>query len=71
MRILKIFELTKLSPSCYNLQHTHYVVIRDQERKERLKELAFGQYKVSSASAVVFVCGDKKHTKMLKIFTSA
>ncbi|MDF9551435.1 nitroreductase family protein, partial [Bacillus cereus] len=21
----KIFELTKLSPSCYNLQHTHYV----------------------------------------------
>ena len=22
MRILKIFELTKLSPSCYNLQHT-------------------------------------------------
>ncbi|EMA6341726.1 nitroreductase family protein [Bacillus cytotoxicus] len=56
----KIFELTKLSPSCYNLQHAHYIVIRNQERKEKLRELAFGQYKVSSASAVVIVCGDKK-----------
>lgn len=28
--------------------------------KERLKELAFGQYKVSSASAVILVCGDKR-----------
>ncbi|EJQ37202.1 hypothetical protein IEC_03533 [Bacillus toyonensis] len=56
----KIFELTKLSPSCYNLQHAHYVVIRDQERTEKLKELAFGQYKVASASAVVLVCGDKR-----------
>ena len=42
------------------MQHTHYVVIRDQERKERLKELAFGQYKISSASAVILVCGDKR-----------
>lgn len=56
----KIFELTKLSPSCYNLQHAHYVVIRDQERTKKLKELAFGQYKVASVSAVVLVCGDKR-----------
>lgn len=30
----KIFELTKLSPSCYNLQHTHYVVIRIKSEKK-------------------------------------
>lgn len=56
----KIFELTKLSPSCFNLQHTNYVVVRDVERKERIRECAFGQYKIKTASAVIIVFGDKK-----------
>lgn len=56
----KIFELTKLAPSCFNLQHTRYVVIRDKEKKEKVREAAWGQYKVHTASAVVLVFGDKK-----------
>ncbi|WP_042351444.1 nitroreductase family protein [Bacillus massiliigorillae] len=55
----KIFELTKLSPSCFNLQHTNYLVIRDEERKEKIREHAFGQYKIKTASAVIVVFGDK------------
>lgn len=54
-----IFELLKLSPSCFNLQHAHYLVITDEERKEKLRDAAFKQYKVHSASAAIIVLGDK------------
>lgn len=56
----EIFELVKLAPSAFNLQHTKYITIIDPEMKEKVKTAAYGQYKVSSASAVMIVLGDKK-----------
>ena len=55
----KIFELTKLAPSAYNLQFADYLVITDVDKKERVKELAHNQYKLHTASAVVIVMGNK------------
>ncbi|MGM9943587.1 MAG: nitroreductase family protein [Lysinibacillus sp.] len=55
----KIFDLTKLAPSAYNLQFTNYLVITDEAKKERVRELSYNQYKIHSASAVVFVLGNK------------
>ncbi|MFP3916930.1 nitroreductase family protein [Lysinibacillus telephonicus] len=54
-----IFELTKLAPSAYNLQFTNYLVITDKEKKERVFELSYRQYKIHTASAVVIVMGNK------------
>jgi putative NAD(P)H nitroreductase len=34
----EIFELVRFAPSCFNLQHTKYIVITDPEKKEQLKE---------------------------------
>ncbi|AST91288.1 nitroreductase family protein [Sutcliffiella cohnii] len=59
----EIFELVKFGPSAFNLQHSHYVTVVDQNKKEQLREAANGQYKVSSASAVIIVLGDKKAYK--------
>lgn len=59
----EIFELVKLAPSCFNIQHTHYLVINDREDKELLREAAFGQYKVHTASAALLVLGDKEAYK--------
>lgn len=56
----EIFELVKLGPSAFNLQHTHYVTVLNPEVKEKLRKAANGQYKVHSASAVVLVLGDKE-----------
>lgn len=56
----EIFELVKLGPSAFNLQHTHYVTVLNPEVKEMLRKAANGQYKVHSASAVVLVLGDKE-----------
>lgn len=55
----KIFELTKLAPSAYNLQFTEYLVITDPKKKERVKELNYDQYKIHTASAVIIVMGNK------------
>ncbi|MGX1263237.1 putative NAD(P)H nitroreductase [Rossellomorea marisflavi] len=56
----EIFELVKLSPSAFNLQHTRYIVVTDERVKVELQGVAMGQHKVRSASAVVLLLGDKK-----------
>ncbi|SEN53588.1 putative NAD(P)H nitroreductase [Terribacillus saccharophilus] len=56
----EIFNLVKLGPSAFNLQHTNYVVVSDPEKKQKLKDAANGQYKIESSSAVILVLGDKE-----------
>ena len=58
-----IFELVRYVPSCYNLQHTRYIVVADAEKKEQLREVAFRQYKIHTASAAILVLGDKEEYK--------
>ena len=57
--IRPILEDVKLAPSAFNLQHAEYIVVLDPELKEKVREAAFGQYKVHSASGVILVLGDK------------
>lgn len=58
-----IFELLKLAPSCFNIQHANYIVITDKDMKEVLRRAAFNQYKIHTASAAVIVLGDKEAYK--------
>ena len=60
---VEIFDLLKLVPSCYNIQHARYLVITDEAKKEALREAAFSQYKVHTASAAILVLGDKEAYK--------
>jgi Nitroreductase len=53
----EIFELVKYAPSSFNLQHAHYVVVRDEDIKQQVYEAANKQYKVQTASAVILVLG--------------
>ncbi|AWE07618.1 nitroreductase family protein [Lysinibacillus sp. 2017] len=63
----KIFDLTKLAPSAYNLQFTDYLVITDEQKKERVMELSYNQYKIHTASAVVIVMGNKNSIEMPEV----
>ncbi len=56
----KVIALANLSPSSLNLQPWELIVVRSPERKQRLREIAFGQPKVEEASAVVVVIADNK-----------
>ncbi|MNC32415.1 putative NAD(P)H nitroreductase MhqN [compost metagenome] len=53
----QIFQLVKFAPSAFNLQHTHYMVIRDPELKQKVYEAANKQYKILTSSAVIVVLG--------------
>lgn len=56
----EIFKLVKFVPSCFNLQHAHYLVITDPQLKDEVWETAAKQYKVHTASAAILVLGDTK-----------
>lgn len=49
-----------LAPSEFNLQPWRFIVVRDRERKEVLRECLHRQERVRDASALVIVCGDLK-----------
>ncbi|MNW39071.1 putative NAD(P)H nitroreductase MhqN [compost metagenome] len=53
----QIFQLVKFAPSAFNLQHAHYMVIRDPELKQKVYEAANKQYKILTSSAVIVVLG--------------
>ncbi|MNO48640.1 putative NAD(P)H nitroreductase MhqN [compost metagenome] len=53
----EIFQLAKFAPSAFNLQHTHYMVIREPELKQKVYEAANKQYKILTSSAVIVVLG--------------
>jgi putative NAD(P)H nitroreductase len=61
--LLEMFELLRLAPSCFNIQHAHYLVVKEEKRKELLRDAAFKQYKVHTASAAILVLGDKEAYK--------
>ncbi|MDH6671476.1 nitroreductase family protein [Paenibacillus glucanolyticus] len=57
--LYEIFNEVKYAPSAFNLQHTHYVVVKDPDIKHQIYEAAHKQYKIHTASAVIVVFGNK------------
>ncbi|MBM1173447.1 nitroreductase family protein [Microvirga arabica] len=56
----EIEELTRLAtraPTAYNLQNWRFIALRTPEAKARLRQLAYGQAKVSDAAVTFIICG--------------
>jgi nitroreductase len=49
----RLFELVRLSPSSFNLQHTRFVVVRSKEKRAALRAASYGQRHVEECGAVV------------------
>lgn len=56
----KILKLGVRSPSGYNLQPWRFVVVTEQENRDRLKTCAFDQRQVGEAPVVLICCGDRR-----------
>jgi nitroreductase len=54
----RILDAGLSAPSGYNLQPWRFVVVRDAERRARLREAAMEQRKVEEAPVVIVACGD-------------
>ncbi|MFD2617895.1 nitroreductase family protein [Terrilactibacillus laevilacticus] len=57
-KIEKIIEIASLSPSAWNLQQWHFLIVTDEDKKQLLQRCAWNQPKVSEASASIVVLGD-------------
>ena len=54
----RVLEATRWSPSAFNLQPTHFIVVTDQKLKDRLYGPCMKQSQVVEAGAVVVFTGD-------------
>jgi nitroreductase len=53
------------APSGYNLQPWRFIVVRDEENRKRLQQVAFNQPKVAEAPVVIICFGMKEEWKEL------
>jgi len=53
-----VFERVRYSPSSYNLQPWEFLVLTEDESRERLQEVAYGQEHVTDAPVAVAVLGN-------------
>jgi nitroreductase len=62
--LAEIFRLGVRAPSGYNLQPWRFIVVREQENKEKLKACAFNQRQVGEAPVVLICCGDSRASEL-------
>lgn len=56
--IEKLMSLAMLSPTAFNLQHWRFVLVRDAELRQKIREAAWNQAQVTDASLLVVLCAD-------------
>jgi len=57
-KIKRIFELVRLAPSARNAQEWRFVIVRNKQTREKLKEAANGQPFVAEAPVVIAACAE-------------
>ena len=55
----RLMEAVILSPTSFNIQNWRFVLITDQDVKNKVKELGWNQAQFSDSSVIVLVCGDR------------
>jgi len=56
----QLLEAARWSPSAFNLQPTHFIVVTDRARKEKLYPACMKQRQILEAGAVVVFTGDRR-----------
>lgn len=54
----RLFDLTMLSPTAFNIQHWRFLVMRDRSLREEIRALTWMQPQITEASLLVVVCAD-------------
>jgi nitroreductase len=56
----RLLELAMLSPTAFNIQHWRFVLVKDQELRQKIRAVSWGQAQVTDASLLVIICADTK-----------
>ncbi|MDC0832575.1 Oxygen-insensitive NAD(P)H nitroreductase [Geitlerinema sp. FC II] len=56
----KLLSLAMLSPTAFNIQNWRFLVVRDRQLRQKIREVAWNQAQVTDASLLVILCADLK-----------
>lgn len=56
--IESLLSLAMLSPTAFNIQHWRFVLVRNPELRQQIREVAWNQAQVTDASLLIVVCAD-------------
>ncbi len=56
----QLIDCTLLSPTSFNIQNWRFVVIKDKQVREKIREVAWNQALVTDASVLFVLCADLK-----------
>jgi len=56
----KLIQAGRLAPTAFNIQHTRFLVVKDQELRKKIRALSWNQAQVTDASVLLVVCADVK-----------
>lgn len=56
--ITKLMEAALQSPTSFNIQHWRFVLVRDKDVREQLKQAAYNQAQVADASLLIVLTAD-------------
>jgi nitroreductase len=62
-QLKQIIETASLTPSGFNLQPWNVIVLRDMDKKEKLRKVAMNQPKITEAPVVLIVLADREGWK--------
>jgi nitroreductase len=69
-KLLKVLEAGRLAPSARNLQDWKFIVVRDENKRQRLSVMAMDQSFVAQAPVVIVACGtDTKYIMTCGLYT--
>ncbi|HKK14059.1 MAG TPA: nitroreductase family protein [Gammaproteobacteria bacterium] len=54
----ELLRLARLSPTAFNIQNWRFVLVRDPQRRARIREAAWNQAQMTDASLLVVICAD-------------
>ena len=56
----RLLSLAMLAPTAFNIQNWRFVLVRDPELRQKIREMAWDQAQVTDASLLVILCADLK-----------
>ena len=56
----KLMEMGMRSPTSFNIQNWRFVHVSDKQKREEIKEAAWGQAQVTEASTLLIICAEIK-----------
>jgi len=58
--IEELIRLAMLSPTAFNIQHWRFVLVRDRNLREKIREATWNQPQITETSLLVILCADLK-----------